>query len=379
MSDPVWFWQRIVSPHMAGLAAALAAAGREVIYVAESPMSADRAEQGWQVPDLGSAKLRLMPGEAEVLKLVNHVPSHSIHICQGFRGNGMVGVARNALANRGLRQWVVMETVDDSGWCAALKRLEYARLIRLQRNRIEGILAIGHATSAWLEARGMTPRRTFPFAYFLPDHRRTIPATFNRDAPFRLLFVGQFIERKRLDLLIDALALIEEPWAELVVAGSGPLEWELRKRAEAKLGSNFRWLGVRPQAEISSLMTEADCLVLPSRYDGWGAVVSEALMAGTPAVCSNRCGSAGVVQASGRGGVFPTGELAALATLLRATIAEGRQTPEQRTALVSWASCIGALAGAEYLTEILRYQHTMDGDKPKAPWLGGHGRSDARP
>lgn len=31
----VWFWQRIVSPHMAGLASALAKRGCQVVYVAE--------------------------------------------------------------------------------------------------------------------------------------------------------------------------------------------------------------------------------------------------------------------------------------------------------------------------------------------------------
>lgn len=52
-------------------------------------------------------------------------------------------------------------------------------------------------------------------------------------------------------------------------------------------------------------MARADVLVLPSWHDGWGAVVSEALMAGTPAIASDACGSAGVVRASGVGGGVP--------------------------------------------------------------------------
>ena len=38
----IWFWQLIVSPHMAGLAKALAESGHSVTFVAQNEMSADR-------------------------------------------------------------------------------------------------------------------------------------------------------------------------------------------------------------------------------------------------------------------------------------------------------------------------------------------------
>src|SRR5262245_31851210 len=121
LAEPVWFWQRIVSPHMAGLAEALAAQGRPVTYVAEREMSADRAAQGWRPPTLGLAQLHFAPDADAVTKLVAAAPLGSIHVCQGLRGNGLVSLAQQALAGRGLRQWVIMETVDDSGWRGALK------------------------------------------------------------------------------------------------------------------------------------------------------------------------------------------------------------------------------------------------------------------
>ncbi len=185
MADPVYFWQRIVSPHMAGLAAAMAAAGRDVTYVAERTLSADRAAQGWQVPSLGQAKLELAPDEAAVRRLVKAAPAESVHICQGLRNNQLVGIAQSALASRGLRQWVIMETVDDRGWRGVVKRLEYRRLLRQWSPRLEGIpgdraqdagLAdpTGHAAGEGLFVRLLLPesrpeprrveRRATPFA-----------------------------------------------------------------------------------------------------------------------------------------------------------------------------------------------------------------------
>ncbi|MCF8469399.1 MAG: glycosyltransferase family 4 protein [Parvibaculum sp.] len=368
MTSSVWFWQRIVSPHMAGLAAALAARGRDVTYVAEQAMSGDRASQGWQVPDLGTARLEFAANADEVAHLIAMAPPDSIHICQGFRANGLVGVARSALARRGLRQWVVMETVDDSGWRGGLKRLLYRSLIFLWRKRIEGVLAAGHRTRDWLAARGMPSGSIYPFAYFLPNAPLPSLSSPRQEKPFRLLFAGRFIELKRLDLLLDAFAQLDDaPPVELALAGSGPLEHELRKDAEARHERRVVWLGRKPQQDIPALMAEADCLVLPSRYDGWGAVVSEALMAGTPAICSDACGAAGAVRASGCGGVFPSGDVQALADLLRREVARGRQTSEKRAALASWAHCLGADAGAAYLESIL-FQTEAGGEPPMAPW-----------
>ncbi len=43
----VYFWQRIVTPHMAILAEAMAVQGIPVLYVANERMSAEREQQGW--------------------------------------------------------------------------------------------------------------------------------------------------------------------------------------------------------------------------------------------------------------------------------------------------------------------------------------------
>lgn len=370
MAEPVWFWQTMVSPHMAGLAGALAAQGREVTYVASEPLSAERAALGWQVPYLGAAGLLFAPDRAAVEALVAGAPAKSVHICQGLRGNGLVRHAQRALALRGLSQWVVMETVEERGRLSAwAKRLEYRRLILCWRSRLAGILATGHRTPEWLAQRGMPPERVFPFAYFLTDVPMSSVHALPRSARrYRVLFVGAFVELKRLDHVVEALAaLAGMADVELWVAGSGPLEAEWRALAEGRLPNRVCWLGRLPSHEVSGVMSEADCLVLPSRHDGWGAVISEALMVGTPVICSDRCGAAEVVLRSGHGGVFRAGDVADLTRLLRREVTAGPVSSEQRAALAQWAGCLGAAAGADYLAEILAWK--PGAPRPLAPWL----------
>ncbi len=352
---------------MTELVSALAHQGCDVTYVAEQPMSADRAEQGWAVPSLSGVRLELAPTVNKILSLVASAPSDSIHICQGLRGNGFVGRAQVELKVRGLRQWVVMETVDDAGWRGAIKRLEYRRLFAAWRKHLRGILAIGAGTPSWVAARGMPKNCVYPFAYFLGRQNLGEFQWHVTRERFRFVFVGMLIERKQLGLLLEALHRIHLQEFELVVVGSGPLKKKLRARADELLPGRVQWAGRLPLSQVPQEMVNADCLVLPSRHDGWGAVVSEALIVGTPVICSDTCGSAGVVRASEKGGVFRSGDLGGLIDNLEAALSRGLVKETDRLALSNWANCLGAKAGASYLLNIFKYDDGI-GKMPVPPW-----------
>jgi glycosyltransferase involved in cell wall biosynthesis len=365
--DDIWFWQDVVSPHMAGLALSLAREGCKVTYVAEQELSVDRVKLGWQAPQMNGVHLRFAANNEAIRATARQAAASSVHICQGIRGNGLVTVAQHTLSRRGSRQWVVMETVDDAGVWGIAKRLEYDRLFRGKARLLDGVLAIGHRTMDWIIARGMEAERVYPFAYFLPQTDNRDHAVYREVGSFRFLFVGQFIERKRLDLLIHNLAKLLDRGFELLVVGVGPEERQLRILAESTLPGRVRWLGRRPQAEVPAIMSQADCLVLPSRHDGWGAAISEALMVGTPVICSDACGAAGAVKASKTGGVFASNRDDELRLRLDEQLKSGPISTGDRLRLASWASALGAEAGAQYLMKILDYSDN-GGSRPMPPW-----------
>ncbi len=440
MTHEIWFWQRIISPHMAGLAAALAASGNAVRYVAEHPMSARRAAQGWTPPSTGGAKLEFAPTPDAARRLAASAPPHAVHICEGLRKNGTIAAAQAEFAQSGARWYVFIETVEDHGRTGPLKRALYGHLVRrATRQGVEGWLATGHTTPTWLIARGANPASVHPFAYFLPpatgvahcpsgspgvsarhampdfppgrasptsataqslpglEHhasssgveappksvmprpastippggtagqrhpRSALPSETGSTPPepFHVLFAGQLIPRKAPLLLIEAFSRLPRDAARLTLIGTGPLADEIRKRAQ---GLNIDLPGQLPMETTRAAMAQADRLILPSRHDGWGAVVSEALISGTPVICSNRCGSAGVAQASGHGRIFPAGDPAALTAAMKTAIDAGKPHPDTRAALASWAQCLTAGAGAAHLDRILtsRSSHAL-----RPPW-----------
>jgi glycosyltransferase involved in cell wall biosynthesis len=361
----IWFWQRMVTPHMAYLAEALAKRGHDVTYVAEENLAAERVALGWQMPDMYGVTLRFFASALEASVMVAGAPDATIHLTQGVRANGKVALAQAAIKARGQRHYALLETVDQRGVVGLLKPVLYFFCLQRWHRGLNGILAIGEETPAWLRRLVPNGLQVFPFAYFLREFPCPIPSPGG--GCFRFLFVGALIPRKRLDLLLKSLSEVTSHDFEIEIVGDGPLREQLEAMAHKILPGRVSFRGVSRISEIPCVMARADCLVLPSSHDGWGAVASESLMAGTPVICSAACGSRAVVQASGAGGVFDTFDSAALRQLLELALTRGKIGRDVRQALRSWARCLGADAGAGYLETLI-----TDGANatlvPPPPW-----------
>ena len=254
--------------------------------------------------------------------------------------------------------WVTIETIEEVHVLALIKRLIYSFHLKYRSYTLKGILSIGWTTKTWLAKRGFREADIFPFAYFLSDNISSHAITSPRpDSNFSIIFVGQLIGRKCLHHLIEGLSLCSNQDFILTVVGDGSLRGPLEKQASDLLPGKVNWLGNINMKDIPILISNSDCLVLPSRHDGWGAVVSEALMVGTPVICSDACGSAEVVRTSGYGGVFPVNNVQKLSTLLDLMISNGPLALNERASLCQWARFLGASQGAKYLMSILTTNH----------------------
>jgi glycosyltransferase involved in cell wall biosynthesis len=103
--------------------------------------------------------------------------------------------------------------------------------------------------------------------------------------PGKFIFIGRLVDWKRLDLAISAIASV--PGAFLEVIGDGPMRSEWAELA-ARLGAGDRivFSGWLPQSGCARRLRGSAALLLPSVYECGGAVVLEALAAGTPAIAT---------------------------------------------------------------------------------------------
>ncbi len=99
-----------------------------------------------------------------------------------------------------------------------------------------------------------------------------------QDGPLRLGYLGQLVERKRVHMLIAAMADLDQS-VTLRIAGRGPQAGALREQA--------RRCGIEDRVHFDGFVTalpdwfeSIDALVLPSLEEGWGYVLAEAAAAG---------------------------------------------------------------------------------------------------
>ncbi|KAA3607537.1 MAG: glycosyltransferase family 1 protein [Planctomycetota bacterium] len=107
------------------------------------------------------------------------------------------------------------------------------------------------------------------------------------------LFVGSVEPKKNLGVLLDAFskALDSGTQADLVVAGRAGFGSEMvqaKVDGDPRLAERVQFTGFIDQKDLPFLVAGARCLVLPSRYEGFGIPVVEAMAAGTPVLCSDR-------------------------------------------------------------------------------------------
>lgn len=218
----------------------------------------------------------------------------------------------------------------------AAKRLFF----KVLKQFIDGVLPIGTLNSAyWRHYFGEDfPQFLVPYAvdndYFqrrsqeARPQRERLQKELNLD-PSRpvILFASKLQTRKRCEDLLEAYKRLApspgtEPHPYLVIVGDGEERAALeRKAAESGLNS-IRFCGFRNQSELPGFFDIATVFVLPSRHEPWGLIVNEVMNAGRAVIVSDDCGCQPDLITDGvEGCVFPAGDVDALTSALRRTLA----------------------------------------------------------
>jgi glycosyltransferase involved in cell wall biosynthesis len=156
---------------------------------------------------------------------------------------------------------------------------------------------------------------------------RPLPA--RKDGLVRVVFLGQLVERKGLDVLIEAFARIGVP-GELLIAGG---DWSARGYPERlrtlahELGVSGRIHFENHRQDVGAVLSTADIFVLPSRSDARPRSIIEAMSLGLPVVASDVGGIPSLVLHGQTGLLVPAEDAGALA----AAIAQLIQSPDLRT------------------------------------------------
>ena len=313
------FWHSYLMFHQAPYIRALAEMpGNQVHWCVSEALPGYYRERGYPEPDTGRVRVHLAPTPQEIAELAT-LPD-SVQVFFGLRGFALPLAAFKAGRQANVHRFLMTENRYEPGAQLLPRWLVYAGDALRFRRHLSGVFCIGHSGpfggARFFSACGYPADRIVPFVHVV-DHT-PLPEPAQPREHREILYVGQLIPRKRIDLLLQAFRQIGVRSARLRIIGKGPEEKPLRQLTkELGLTDRVVFSPGMPNADTVAAMAAADVLVLPSRFDGWGAVVNEALMVGTPVICSNRCGASDVIQNWRNGFVFEAGSVASLRERLR--------------------------------------------------------------
>ena len=169
-------------------------------------------------------------------------------------------------------------------------RIPGKMILRAAENA-QKIIAVSSALKDRLSEIGVNPEKVVVLRngvdpnLFMPSDREEERRNLGVSGPL-LVSVGNLVESKGHDLVIEALANLEG--MTLIVIGEGPERKALEDLA-TRLGvsDRVRFMGNLPQGELCNYYTAADALILASSREGWPNVLLEAMACGTPVVATD--------------------------------------------------------------------------------------------
>ena len=143
-----------------------------------------------------------------------------------------------------------------------------------------------------------------PYGVACPEKK--IINTREKNTKFKILFVGRPILSKGIQYVIKSMSFLDFNW-EIEIAGSIPEKpFQISKNLDIFFKSpNVKFLGQLNQTELFNKMQKSHVLLLPSLYEGFGLVLSEALSCGLPIITTENTGGKDFVKENNNGFITP--------------------------------------------------------------------------
>ena len=361
--------------------------GASVIVFVRRFVDPERHAQGWRQTDVPHLDVRLIPGVGGRRFCLAMVRKYAgaTHIMAGAFWDATLLYCLVCCCYRGLTVYLMTEPFSpiaagyqkDSRWYIGLLKhlgrpILYRLWIKLLRSRLTGVFAISRLAQDQYQRMGVPVSKIFPFGYFVPcagdptdclGRHLSVEDTSDQEFVLRLVFVGSLIHRKGVDLAIDAVRSVNRGNPLVLMDFYGPGD---STKFEFD-GNTAIYKSTIPFGCSQKVIARYDALVLPSRYDGWGVVVNEALCAGTPVICSSKAGAAELVERFSAGVVFDPRGASSLARAFRILLDEPTQLCFMRARARTAIDEISPTVAAEYLLKILKGQ--VDAGTARSVWL----------
>jgi poly(glycerol-phosphate) alpha-glucosyltransferase len=240
---------------------------------------------------------------------------------------------------------------------SAWLRSKFQGLLTSPINGVDAIVGIGsQAVKSYKERWPSIPCFNVPYHCDLAQFFENRATFQGLKEEVRFLFCGQLISRKGVDVLLQAFdRLVDKgyPVRLLLVGRRAELD-QMLSMVSMEAKNRISYEGFFDPKRLSDIYSQAHVFVLPSRYDGWGVVVNQALGAGLPVICTDAVGAGyDLVEEGVNGYRVPAGDAEELASRMEDLIVQRERIPEFGAASRRLAEAFTPNQGADKWSKVL--------------------------
>ncbi len=336
----------------------------------------NREKMGWEYDNLDKVNFIYMSSVSNkndfVIEFVKQHEVDTFHFVMGIRGGGInTFVRKYLLRNKRCKVGMIAERPTMYNMSFVQKMLSflcYSLLGIYYSSRIKCLLAMGTLGVRAYSSMFWDHGNIYPYLYHKVSNDVKFPSLEVDFSRIRMLYVGQFNKRKGIDLLLDVLDKVDNGnWQLDIVGATGDLEKVVLEKSLKN--ANINYLGVWKSSEVSSLISSYDVCIVPSRYDGWGMVVMEALEAGIGVITTDTTGSKDLVIGSQAGEVVAASDFDALSKVINKILKDPSVLVEWKQKARQYKLKISDDTIGTYVEKVIGFVENEIRIKPSCPWL----------
>lgn len=375
-------WQPLFTDHQLFTWKALQAlVGERITHVVGTAASETRSKQGWKGADLSGLDVVFLEGEGwwqQGVAIIRANPD-AVHVFCGYWAErryfplivyALWHKAKVVIINESYSSESVGYLVEGMRLLNSIKarlrpllyRLATTLLMTSARGMPPALLAISLRAVAQFRQAGWQGDRVFPFGYFVPPIPVAVQPRQQPGHSVRLVFVGSLLPSKGLDVAIEAVTRCQQQGGgvTLDVYGVGDASKFITPET-----SGVTYRGVIPFGQAQATIAQYDVLILPSRHDGWGVVVNEALLQGVPVIASENVGARCLVDSSGAGAIFRNEDVTGLQSILQQLAGDGHVLRDWRDKAAKVKALIEPEIAAKYMYDMMQFHFCKTGERPR--------------
>lgn len=162
----------------------------------------------------------------------------------------------------------------------------FRAMMRTAFTFVDTIVCVSHAQRHWMVAASGAPAGKFRTIHpwsGREDLLELAPAGKLDGRPIRLAAYGRFVEVKNFRALVDAVGMVGSSKCSLALGGSGPLQAVLEQTAVR--ADNVQLVG--QIEDVTAFLEQCDAVIVPSHFEAFGLVATEARLAGRPVLVAD--------------------------------------------------------------------------------------------